>query len=244
MICTYCGSQIPDGSPFCNRCGRSTQPAPGVAARPASTAGQPVFQAETSGKAIGSLVSGLLSFILPAAVAAVVLGHIARSEIRKSGGRLEGNGLALAGLILGYMGLAVIPVLIIAAIAIPNLLRARIAANEASTVSSLRTIAAAEQSYAQAHPDSGFTCSLNELESTNMIDAQMAGGMKHGYVLTLRNCTPQTAGGPNVTYEVSAYPSARNASGVRAFCSDQSGTIRVDHQGSPENCLQNGMLLR
>jgi len=197
MICTYCGSQIPDGSAFCNRCGGSTQPGPGVAVRPASPVAQPPSRAETSGKAIGSLVSGLLSFILPAAVTAVVLGHLARSEIRKGGGRLQGDGMALAGLILGYMGLAAIPVLIIAAIAIPNLLRARIVANESSTVSSLRTIAVAEQSYAQSHPGSGFTCNLDELKAANLIDAELASGIKHGYVLALRNCASRTTAGPN-----------------------------------------------
>ena len=52
-----------------------------------------------------------------------------------------GDGMAIAGLVLGYIGFAAIPfILIIAAIAIPNLLRARMAANEASAVGSLRTI--------------------------------------------------------------------------------------------------------
>jgi Domain of unknown function (DUF4190) len=102
--------------------------------------------ARNSGKAIGSLICGLLAFIFPAAVAAIILGHISRSEIRNSGGQLTGSGMALAGLIFGYIGASFIPFMIIAAIAIPNLLRARIAANEASGVQAIRTIGAAESS--------------------------------------------------------------------------------------------------
>lgn len=89
-------------------------------------------ESHTSGKAIASLICGIFFFILPAAIVAVILGHLSCSEIGKSLGRIRGRGLALAGLILGYFGVAFIPfILIIAAIAIPNLLRARIAANEA-----------------------------------------------------------------------------------------------------------------
>ena len=77
----------------------------------------------TSGKAIASLVCGVFFFILPASIAAVVLGHLSLSEIKKSAGRVQGQGLAIAGLVLGYMGLAGIPFAIIAASAIPNWLR-------------------------------------------------------------------------------------------------------------------------
>src|SRR3989442_3274667 len=51
-------------------------------------------------------------------------------------------------------------ILIIAAIAIPNLLRSRIAANEASAVGSIRTLNTAEVTYASTYPDQGFTCTL------------------------------------------------------------------------------------
>ena len=88
---------------------------------------------ETSVKAILSLVCGLLFFIPFLFIAAIVFGHLALSEIRKSAGRLKGEGIAIAGLVLGYIEIAGIPfLLIIAAIAIPNLLRARMAANESS----------------------------------------------------------------------------------------------------------------
>jgi hypothetical protein len=62
----------------------------------------------TSTLAIISLISGIVSwFLLPfiAAVAAVITGHMAKSEIRKSNGLLGGNGMATAGLVLGYIQL-------------------------------------------------------------------------------------------------------------------------------------------
>jgi len=83
-----------------------------------------------------------LVFIPFSAVAAIILGHLALSEIKKSAGRLKGQGLATAGLILGVCGDRIDPRdLIIAAIAIPNLLRAKMAANEASSLARCAPIA-------------------------------------------------------------------------------------------------------
>lgn len=59
----------------------------------------------TSGLAIVSLVSGILGWnFLPfiGSVVAVITGHLARAEIRREPERLEGDGLAVAGLVLGY----------------------------------------------------------------------------------------------------------------------------------------------
>jgi len=136
MFCSNCGATIPENSQFCNRCGQSviqtaaqqtvapTQPAP------------PIGEVETSGKALASLLTGIFGLLLfPIAIIAIILGHMSRSEIRKSNGRLKGDGMATAGLVMGYGAFAIIPfILIIAAIAIPNLLRARMAANESSAI--------------------------------------------------------------------------------------------------------------
>ena len=116
------------------------------------------------GKAVVSLICGLLFFIPLLFIVAIVFGHLALSEIRKSAGRLKGEGLAIAGLVLGYLWIVGIPILlIVAAIAIPNLLRARMAANESSAVASVRTLVAAEAAYASAHPEQGYTCFLSDL---------------------------------------------------------------------------------
>jgi uncharacterized protein DUF4190/zinc ribbon protein len=173
MFCSTCGTSIPDNSRFCDHCG---QPVPGQAiplpsqpGAPPPPAPYPVVE-QTSGKALASMITGIfgLIFFLPA-IAAITLGHISRSEIRKSNGRLKGDGMATAGLVMGYGVFALIPfVLIIAAIAIPNLLRARMAANEASAVHTVREINTAEIAYQTTYPNIGFTCRLNSFGGRNL----------------------------------------------------------------------------
>jgi competence protein ComGC len=200
--------------------------------------------AETSGKAIVSLVCGLLFFIPFVFVGAIVFGHLALSEIRKSAGRLKGEGIAMAGLVLGYVWIAGIPiVLIIAAIAIPNLLRARMAANESSAVAGVRVLIVAENTYSEAHHDGGYTCSLSDLANDRLIDSELALGQKHGYAFELLNCRPESSGGINLKFQVVAHPITPNATGVRAFCSDESAVIKVDSGGSVQGCLENGTVL-
>jgi hypothetical protein len=151
VFCSGCGNNVPVGERFCAVCGKEVS----AASAPAPAFGPPaegtIFPAQTSGKAIACLVCGLFLFAFPLSILAVIFGHLSVSEIRKSSGRLKGEGIATAGLVLGYVGLAVIPlILIIAAIAIPNLLRARMAGNESSAVASIRTLGAAEVQYFSA----------------------------------------------------------------------------------------------
>lgn len=246
-FCAACGNSLPAEERFCRVCGRDSSaeaaPSPPTAysAPPYSTAPVPGAPPQTSGKAIGSLVCGLLLFFFPASVVAIILGHLSLSEINKSGGRLEGRGLAIAGLVLGYAGVAFIPlILIIAAIAIPNLLHARIAANEASAVASVRTLVTVETSYSGNHANTGFTCSLSDLAQDQLISPPLAGGTSRGYAFELSNCTPATDGGANIKFQVVAYPQTPNTTGKRAFCSDESGVIKVDANGSAQGCLENG----
>ena len=66
---------------------------------------------KTSNLAITSLVSGILGWtLLPflGAIVAVITGHMARSEIRRSNGALDGDGLAVAGLVMGWISLALV----------------------------------------------------------------------------------------------------------------------------------------
>src|SRR5437879_8475097 len=87
---------------------------------PTTSAAQP----KKSGLAIWSLVLGILSitcFSFLSGIPAVICGHMARSRIKNSGGALQGEGLALGGLITGYVSIALIPLIgLMAAIAIPN----------------------------------------------------------------------------------------------------------------------------
>jgi len=240
VLCAACGNNVADGERFCKVCGRevaSATPAAAVAGTPVATG-----PAVTSGKAIVSLIFGFLPF--PLSVVGIVCGHLSLSEIRKSAGRLKGEGLAIAGLVLGYLGIVALPIiLIIAAIAIPNLLRARIAANESSAVASVRTINAAQVTYSTMHPESGYTCSLSYLENDKLISHLLAAGQKSGYAFQLSGCAVAVEHGPNVKYQVVACPVTRNQTGVRAFCSDESAVVKVGSDGSAQACLESGSLL-
>ena len=169
------------------------------------------------------------------------MGHLSLSDIRRSAGRLGGRGMAIAGLVRGYLGLAVLPILIIAAIAIPNLLRSRMAANEASAVGSLRTLNTACEAYATEYRS--FPPSLRNLgpgpqpsaNAADLIVDALASGQKTGYLFTYEP-------GPNqdraiISYEVHADPITPGTTGVRHFFTDQTGIIRVrmDAQASAES---------
>jgi len=137
-------------------------------------------------------------------------------------------------------------ILIIAAIAIPNLLRSRIAANEASAVGSLRTLNTAEVTYNTTYPSVGFACTLTVLgppasgasatsATAGLIDSNLAGGSKSGYNFSLpasgNNCYASAAG-INTTYSVGASPVSAGVTGQRYFCSDGSGVIQYSQTGA------------
>jgi len=242
MFCPNCGNAVAEGERFCRVCGKEITPTAATPVAPVPVASVPE---ETSGKAIASLICGLFLFVFPMSILAIIFGHLSLSEIRKSAGRLKGHGMAVAGLVLGYLGVAAIPfVLIMAAILIPNLLRARMVANESSALAGVRTLFTAEVSYSSSHPDKGYTCTLSDLSSEGLIDAGLAGGQKHGYVFELQDCSPPAEGGANLNFRIVAYPQARHSTGRRAFCTNESGTIKTDADGSPQDCLEKGSLLQ
>ncbi|HSB76741.1 MAG TPA: type II secretion system protein [Terriglobales bacterium] len=127
--------------------------------------------------------------------------------------------------------------LIIAAIAIPNLIRARIAANEGSAVSSVRTIMTAEAAYNTSFPNVGYPSSLLALggsapctpSSGNacLIDTVLASGTKAGYDFAAVGGTPNPLGA-NTTFGIGAAPISVNITGVRRFCGLNDNVIRFD----------------
>jgi type IV pilus assembly protein PilA len=132
-------------------------------------------------------------------------------------------------------------ILIIAAIAIPNLLRSRMAANEASAVGSVRTINTAEVTYsttygtgfAQLAALGGPAACVAVAATACLIDTVLSGGTKSGYTITTPlPAGPGTIAAPNVVYSVNAVPVVVGQSGQRSFCSDQSGVIRNDPTGA------------
>jgi len=138
-------------------------------------------------------------------------------------------------------------ILIIAAIAIPNLLRSRMAANEASAVGSLRTINTAEVTYQTAYTTIGFAANIAALGGSATTCASPTGagsanacliddvlsltGVKSGYAFTAVG-TAGTGSPLLVTYASTAIPSVVGQTGQRAFCSNQSGVIRQNLGGT------------
>jgi len=124
-------------------------------------------------------------------------------------------------------------ILIIAAIAIPNLLRARIAANESSAVASIRTLNTAQISYNSAYPTAGFAAGLSNLSGSCtgatlptstaacLIDSQLATGTKSGY-----NFVVTASGTPASSYVAYGNPLTQNTTGVRSFCSVADAVVR------------------
>jgi type II secretory pathway pseudopilin PulG len=106
---------------------------------------QPAAQPLSCGLATASLILGISSFIfIITAIPAIVCGHIARSKIKKSQGQLQGSGLALAGLITGYVGLgAILMIALLAALSAPMIMKQHKKAHQAQAISNAKQISLA-----------------------------------------------------------------------------------------------------
>jgi prepilin-type N-terminal cleavage/methylation domain-containing protein len=144
-------------------------------------------------------------------------------------------------------------ILIIAAIAIPNLLKAKMAANESSAAAAIRNINTAQVSYSTLFPTVGFSATLAALggpaaacapptlstaAQACLIDELLSGFaapplVKSGY--TFGMAPGAAVGPPLVTYNVTATPISPGTSGQNMFCSDQSGVVRHDINGAACN---------
>ena len=107
-------------------------------------------QKTTVGQATASLILGILSWLafgILTAIPAVICGHIAKSKIKKNPEQLQGDGFALAGLIMGYLmiGISLLIIPIVAAIAIPAFSAARSSAMEHSCINNMRIIEMGKQ---------------------------------------------------------------------------------------------------
>ncbi len=119
MFCPQCGTENPQEATACSNCGSSLEASTTGVAQSAYAPAPP-----TSNTALVSLIMGILGWVvLPVigSLLAVVFGHAALGEIDRSGGRIGGRGLAQAGLILGYAGLAVSVLSILLFVVLPTL---------------------------------------------------------------------------------------------------------------------------
>jgi len=156
------------------------------------------------------------------------------------------NGFSLIELLI-----VVAIILIVAGIAIPNFMRSKIAANESSAISSLRTINTAEVTYATVYPSVGYSNDLPSLggpaaacsvpggassTSACIVDDVLAAATalasaKSGYFYTYGGLV--AVGGVNTAYTVTATPTIVGTAGQRYFFSDQSGVLRYGLTGPP-----------
>jgi hypothetical protein len=115
------------------------------------------------------------------------------------------------------------------------------AANEASAVFTLRTLTELQQQHATAHPANGFSCILAGLKLENSLNDHkftedfLASGERYGYRFQLSDCEPD-AKGAVTHYRTTAMPLVFGKTGIRAFCTDESGGIWFDNSGSPSKC--------
>jgi type II secretory pathway pseudopilin PulG len=252
IVCPYCQSQNADGSPYCAGCGQPMGTA---------LAGPPIYARAPSGQrqgmAIASLVLGLLGLPLVfcfgigflAAVVGGVLGIIALSKASKEPHLYGGKGLAIGGLVASGLSL-LLSILVVAAIAIPSLSRARVSANESAAIGDVRSVIAAQSTYAGAN--GGFYDTLECLGTPSnciprypsnlptMLDPLLVqAGVKGGYRRTLHlgaavdpaDMTDALSPSSVVAYAYVAVPVSQGQTGVRSFCGDDRGVVCYNADG-------------
>ena len=116
-------------------------------------------------------------------------------------------------------------IVLLAAIAIPNLLRARLSANEATAIAAMRTLSTAAESFRAGQSPPLYPAALLCLSNTTppYIDSVLGAGNKSGYTFTYT----QTGTPAGSQYTVGAVPMSANVTGVRNFFVDESGVVRV-----------------
>jgi Domain of unknown function (DUF4190) len=229
--CTNCRVNLADFVPFCPYCGVS-QPVPQTAMAQAEWAVPP----QSSNKALASLICGVLFLFVPASIAAIILGHLALADIKRSAGRIAGQGMAVAGLVMGYVGVALTAILTLAIVfTVRNTLRHNVPANEMAAIATMRIYNDALKAYAAKCPQQGFPSTLISLgpgtgtgdcTRANLTDARLAIGrpVRLGYQFVY---TPGVLGAERVTvFALVARPVQPGFTGRRYFFLNEGGVIR------------------
>jgi len=242
--CHECGFVGWADAEHCKKCGalRLRNPDPtGGSPEPQPTylqyqTGNPGHGKLKSGFAVASLVVGIVDLFTLAglgvgAIAGITLAIIAFSKAKRNPYEYGGKSLATAGLVTSILSVVIIvPVGIVAAIAIPNLLASRRAANESASIQTLRKIHSAETTY-QATRGNGSFGTLDQLAADRLIDPELATGIHYGYKFAV----DVKAGGYDepAGFEAIGVPLAYGNTGRRSFYIDETGVIRGgDNRGA------------
>ncbi len=136
-------------------------------------------------------------------------------------------------------------ILIIAAIAIPNLMRSKIQANEAAAVETLKTLNTSAIMYSTSY--GGFPHAIANMgpggsatpssAAADLIDSALATGVKSGYKFAFTVVSADPSGNV-VSYGITAVPVTPGATGQRSFYTDQSGTVRANASGVADSSSQ------
>lgn len=205
------------------------------------------------GLAVTSLVIGIvdmftLGLLGVGSVVGITLSIIALSKAKRNPHEYGGQGLATAGLVMSILSaVIVVPLGIVAGIAVPNLLASRRAANEATSMSALRTIHSAQATY-QATRGAGQFGTLEELVAEELVSPVLVSGSYYGYKFTVK--VKEVDYGDEPGFEAVAVPETYGSSGVRSFYVDETGVMRaannrgamatVDDSPLDEGYLSNG----
>ena len=111
-----------------------------------------------------------------------------------------------------------------------------------SAIARMRSLSTAEAQFARTYPDRGYTCSFSQLPSNDETVRRLVAKnqVDNGYVFDIVGCQAQGGAKPNTTYFLTAKPLH---SGLPAYCSDQSGILKADYNGSVERCRASGVPL-
>ena len=193
-----------------------------------------------TGLAVFALVLGIINFFTLGivgigAIIGSIVGWVAMKRAKREPWLYGGHGMAIAGFVMSIVSLvSFVPMGIIAAIAIPNLMASYRAANEGSAIFSLRQISSAQAMY---QGNFGKFGTLSDLAAQNLIDSKLATGTKNGYRFAIELTTNEE----NVEgFAVTGVPVTYRSTGNRSFYVDETQVVRVaDNSGGPATKFDN-----